>query len=56
MACLLYTSYNKLAVRGFDRAIDIWGADHHGHVARMKGAMDAVGLDGTKSVSYTHLS
>ena len=40
--------YNKLKVRGFDRAIDIWGADHHGHVARMKGAMDAVGLDGTK--------
>ena len=40
--------YNKLAVRGFDRSIDIWGADHHGHVARMKGAMDAVGLDGTK--------
>ena len=35
-------------MRGFDRAIDIWGADHHGHVARMKGAMDAVGLDGTK--------
>lgn len=40
--------YNKLAVRGFDRSIDIWGADHHGHVARMKGAMDAVGLDGEK--------
>ncbi len=40
--------YNKLAVRGFDRAIDIWGADHHGHVARMKGAMDAIGLDGEK--------
>ena len=40
--------YNKLAVRGFSRAIDIWGADHHGHVARMKGAMDAVGLDGEK--------
>lgn len=38
--------YNKLAVRGFDKAIDIWGADHHGHVARMKGAMDAVGLNG----------
>ncbi|MDL2252499.1 arginine--tRNA ligase [Ruminococcaceae bacterium OttesenSCG-928-I18] len=31
--------------RGFDRAIDIWGADHHGHVARMKGAMKALGLD-----------
>ena len=38
--------YNKLAVRGFDKAIDIWGADHHGHVARMKGAMDAIGLHG----------
>ena len=40
--------YNKLAVRGFEKAIDIWGADHHGHVARMKGAMDAIGLDGEK--------
>ena len=40
--------YNKLKVRGFDRAIDVWGADHHGHVARMKGAMDAVGLDGSR--------
>ena len=40
--------YNKLAVRGFDKAIDIWGADHHGHVARMKGAMDAIGLDGSR--------
>ncbi|MCR4615366.1 MAG: arginine--tRNA ligase [Clostridiales bacterium] len=39
---------NKFAVRGFDRAIDIWGADHHGHVARMKGALDAIGLDGSK--------
>ena len=34
--------------RGFTRCIDVWGADHHGHVARMKGAMDAVGLDGSK--------
>ncbi len=40
--------YDKLATRGFDKAIDIWGADHHGHVARMKGAMDAIGLDGSK--------
>ncbi|TQI68693.1 arginine--tRNA ligase [Clostridium sp. KNHs216] len=39
---------NKFAKRGFDRCIDVWGADHHGHVARMKGAMDAVGLDGGK--------
>ena len=36
---------NKLLKRGFDKAIDVWGADHHGHVARMKGAMRAVGLD-----------
>ena len=40
--------YNKFAVRGFDRVINIWGADHHGHVARLKGAMDAIGLDGSK--------
>ncbi len=39
--------YNKFAVRGFDKVINIWGADHHGHVARLKGAMDALGLDGT---------
>jgi len=40
--------YNKLATRKFDRAINIWGADHHGHVARLKSALDAVGLDGNK--------
>lgn len=39
---------NKFEKRKFDRCIDIWGADHHGHVARMKGAMNAVGLDGDK--------
>ena len=39
---------NKFAVRGFDKVINIWGADHHGHVARLKGAMDALGLDGTE--------
>lgn len=39
---------NKLNIRGFDEAIDIWGADHHGHVARMKGALDAIGEDGNK--------
>ena len=39
---------NKFAKRGFDRCIDVWGADHHGHVARRKAAMDAVGLDGSK--------
>ena len=39
---------NKFARRGFDTCIDVWGADHHGHVARMKGAMDAIGLDGSR--------
>ena len=37
---------NKFGIRGFDKVINIWGADHHGHVARLKGAMDALGLDG----------
>ncbi len=40
--------YNKFAVRNFDTCIDVWGADHHGHVARIKGSMDALGLDGDK--------
>lgn len=39
---------NKLVKRGFDLCIDIWGADHHGHVARMKGAMQALGLDSNR--------
>ena len=39
---------NKFVTRGFDRVIDVWGADHHGHVARMKYAMDAVGVDSEK--------
>ncbi len=39
---------NKLVTRSFDKAIDVWGADHHGHVARLKGALDAIGLDGNR--------
>lgn len=39
---------NKLVDRGFDKAIDVWGADHHGHVARLKGALDSIGLDGDR--------
>lgn len=39
---------NKLSKRNFSRAIDIWGADHHGHVARLKNALNAVGEDGDK--------
>ena len=36
---------NKFVTRGFDWVINVWGADHHGHVAPMKGAMKALGID-----------
>jgi len=39
---------NKLGVRGFDKAVNIWGADHHGHVARLQAALDGLDLDGSK--------
>lgn len=38
---------NKLEERGFHKAINIWGADHHGHVARLQAALDGLGLDGS---------
>ncbi len=37
--------YNKLVTRGFNKAIDVLGADHHGYVPRMKAALTALGLD-----------
>ena len=37
--------YNKFLERKFDYVIDIWGADHQGHVPRMKAAIKALGLD-----------
>jgi arginyl-tRNA synthetase len=37
--------YDKLVRRGFDTAIDIWGADHQGHVPRMRAVLTALGLD-----------
>ncbi len=40
--------YNKLVTRGFDKAIDILGADHHGYIARMKAALTALGVDSDK--------
>ena len=40
--------YNKLVTRGFSKAIDVWGADHHGHVARMQGALEALGVGGDR--------
>lgn len=37
--------YNKLVVRGYDRAIDVLGADHHGYVKRMRICLQAMGID-----------
>ena len=37
--------YDKFVLRGFDRVIDIWGADHQGHVPRMKAMASALGID-----------
>jgi len=37
--------YNKFVERGFDEVIDIWGADHQGHVSRMKAVIEALGID-----------
>jgi arginyl-tRNA synthetase len=37
--------YNKFIERGFDRVIDIWGADHQGHVSRMGAVLGALGVD-----------
>ena len=44
---------NKIETRGFDLCINIWGADHHGHIARMKGALEAVGIDSDKLMVLT---
>ena len=40
--------YNKLVTRGFDKAIDVLGADHHGYVPRLKAALTALGVDANK--------
>ena len=39
---------NKFETRGFDKVINIWGADHHGHVAHLQRALDAIGLNGSE--------
>lgn len=44
MASDIAYHYNKFITRGFDWAIDLWGADHHGHVARMKASMEPFGI------------
>lgn len=40
--------YNKLVTRGYDIAIDVLGADHHGYIPRMKAALTALGIDADK--------
>lgn len=40
--------YDKLMVRKYDKAIDIFGADHHGYVPRLKAALTALGADADK--------
>jgi arginyl-tRNA synthetase len=40
--------------RGFKRVIEVWGADHHGYVPRMKGAAAALGIDPSKLVIILH--
>ena len=40
--------YNKLVTRGFDKAVDVLGADHHGYVPRMKAALTALGIDASR--------
>ncbi len=40
--------YNKLVTRGYDKAVDVLGADHHGYVPRMKAALTALGLDASR--------
>ncbi len=40
--------YNKLVTRGYDKAIDVLGADHHGYVPRMKAALTALGVDANR--------
>jgi len=40
--------YNKLITRGYDKAIDVLGADHHGYVPRMKAALTALGIDASR--------
>ena len=40
--------YDKLVTRGFDKAINVLGADHHGYVPRLKSALTALGVDAGK--------
>ena len=46
--------YDKFVRRGFDQVIDVWGADHQGHVPRMKAMMKALGLDPERLILYVY--
>ena len=46
--------YNKFVERGFSRVIDVWGADHQGHVSRMKAAIGAMGIDPDRLTIIIH--
>lgn len=42
--------YDKFAIRGFDTVINVWGADHHGHIARLKYILDDLGVNGSENL------
>ena len=46
--------YNKFKERGFSKVINIWGADHQGHVSRMKAAIGALGIDPNRLTIIIH--
>jgi arginyl-tRNA synthetase len=46
--------YNKFLERGFSKVIDVWGADHQGHISRMKAALGALGVDPNRLAVIVH--
>jgi|FaiFalFF_MnMetaG_3_1042247.scaffolds.fasta_scaffold00256_11 arginyl-tRNA synthetase len=46
--------YHKFLERGFKRVVDVWGADHQGHVPRMKAAVAALGIDPDRLIIIIH--
>lgn len=46
---------NKLHDRKFDKAVNVWGADHHGHIARLKAALSACGEEGKVEIVIMQL-
>jgi len=46
--------YNKFIERGFEKVINIWGADHQGHVSRLKAVVGALGIDPARLTIIIH--